>query len=195
MVRSEDDPKYPKEWVSDADGNNPRCTAREVTLAMWAKSDPREGDDMSKWPEPRPIAEAPKLECILAYVPESSDPHLKGRWLLMAATEDKEKLMGLPFSVQIPLRIDGFRARFCSPPTSAPATSAGGAEVTKEELDIIEHATGEITTRRVRNYLPERTARISRCAVHRQSADSCVEVRKSDGARTIPFHRHRGGRA
>ena len=33
MVRSEDDPKYPKEWVSDADGNNPRCTAREVTLA------------------------------------------------------------------------------------------------------------------------------------------------------------------
>lgn len=30
MVRSEDDPKYPKEWVSDADGNNPRCTAREI---------------------------------------------------------------------------------------------------------------------------------------------------------------------
>ena len=49
---------------------------------------------MSKWPEPRPIAEAPKLECILAYVPESSDPHLKGRWLLMAATEDKEKIDG-----------------------------------------------------------------------------------------------------
>ena len=47
-----------------------------------------------QWPEPRPIAEAPKLECILAYVPESSDPHLKGRWLLMAATEDKEKIDG-----------------------------------------------------------------------------------------------------
>ena len=29
----EDDIRYPKEWVSDADGNNPRCTAREVTLA------------------------------------------------------------------------------------------------------------------------------------------------------------------
>ena len=28
--------------------------------------------------------------------------------------------MGLPFSVQIPLRIDGFRARCCSPPTSYP---------------------------------------------------------------------------
>ena len=47
-----------------------------------------------QWPEPRPIAEAPKLECILAYVPESSDPHLKGRWLLMVATEDKEKIDG-----------------------------------------------------------------------------------------------------
>ena len=33
MMYAEDDPKYPKEWVSDADGNNPRCTAREVTLA------------------------------------------------------------------------------------------------------------------------------------------------------------------
>jgi len=61
---------------------------------LWAKSDPREGDDMSKWPEPRPIAEAPKLECILAYVPTSSDPHLEGRWLLMAATEDKGKIDG-----------------------------------------------------------------------------------------------------
>ena len=68
MMYAEDDPKYPKEWVSDADGNNPRCTAREVTLAMWAKSDPREGDDMSKWPEPRPIAEAPRTT-ILAWFP------------------------------------------------------------------------------------------------------------------------------
>ena len=42
-----------------------------------------------QWPEPRPIAEAPKLECILAYV-----PHLEGRWLLMAATEDKGKIDG-----------------------------------------------------------------------------------------------------
>ena len=47
-----------------------------------------------QWPEPRPIAEAPKLECILAYVPTSSDPHLEGRWLLMAATEDKGKIDG-----------------------------------------------------------------------------------------------------
>ena len=45
-------------------------------------------------PEPRPIAEAPKLECILAYVPTSSEPHLEGRWLLMVATEDKEKIDG-----------------------------------------------------------------------------------------------------
>ena len=47
-----------------------------------------------QWPEPRPIAEAPKLECILAYVPTSSEPHLEGRWLLMAATEDKGKIDG-----------------------------------------------------------------------------------------------------
>ena len=33
MRYHEDDIRYPKEWVSDADGNNPRCTAREVTLA------------------------------------------------------------------------------------------------------------------------------------------------------------------
>ena len=47
-----------------------------------------------QWPDPRPIAEAPKLECILAYVPTSSEPHLEGRWLLMVATEDKEKIDG-----------------------------------------------------------------------------------------------------
>ena len=100
MVRSEDDPKYPKEWVSDADGNNPRCTAREVTLATVLAEAIKENQELiancgqNQWPEPRPIAEAPKLECILAYVPESSDPHLKGRWLLMAATEDKEKIDG-----------------------------------------------------------------------------------------------------
>lgn len=33
MVYPASDPGYPKEWVSDEDGNNPRCTAREVTLA------------------------------------------------------------------------------------------------------------------------------------------------------------------
>ena len=33
MMHHEDDPNYPKEWVSYEDGNNPRCTAREVTLA------------------------------------------------------------------------------------------------------------------------------------------------------------------
>ena len=30
MRYHEDDIRYPKEWVSDADGNNPRCTAREI---------------------------------------------------------------------------------------------------------------------------------------------------------------------
>ena len=47
-----------------------------------------------QWPEPRPIEEAPKLECILAYVPTSSEPHLEGRWLLVAATEDKGSIDG-----------------------------------------------------------------------------------------------------
>ena len=47
-----------------------------------------------QWPEPRPIEEAPKLECILAYVPASSEPHLEGRWLLMAATEEKGGIDG-----------------------------------------------------------------------------------------------------
>ena len=27
----EDDIRYPKEWVSDIDGGNARCTAKEVT--------------------------------------------------------------------------------------------------------------------------------------------------------------------
>ena len=31
MVYPVTDPGYPKEWVSDIDDNNPRCTAREVT--------------------------------------------------------------------------------------------------------------------------------------------------------------------
>lgn len=27
FIYYKDDPKYPKEWISDDDGNNPRCTA------------------------------------------------------------------------------------------------------------------------------------------------------------------------
>ena len=60
--------------------------------------------------------------------PESSDPHLKGGWLL-AATEDKEKLMGLPFPSVCPAADRWLRARFCKPTHFRPATSAGGAEV------------------------------------------------------------------
>ena len=30
MHYASNDPRYPQEWVSDADGSNPRCTAREV---------------------------------------------------------------------------------------------------------------------------------------------------------------------
>ena len=29
MVHRVDDPEYPKEWVKDDDGSNPRCTAHE----------------------------------------------------------------------------------------------------------------------------------------------------------------------
>ena len=69
--------------------------------------------------------------------------------------------------------------------------------MTKEELDIIEHATGE-TTRVVceTTFLPDRKATAEgdpRCAVHRQSADSCFdEVRKSEVwcANDSHFHRH-----
>ena len=31
MRYHEDDIRYPKEWVSDIDGGNARCTAKEVT--------------------------------------------------------------------------------------------------------------------------------------------------------------------
>ncbi len=32
MRHKEDDAEYPKEWVKDDDGSNPRCTAREERL-------------------------------------------------------------------------------------------------------------------------------------------------------------------
>lgn len=34
MIYHENDPNYPKEWVSDIDGSNARCTAREVFLPL-----------------------------------------------------------------------------------------------------------------------------------------------------------------
>jgi hypothetical protein len=30
MVHHTDEPEYPKEWVEDSDGSNPRCTAFEL---------------------------------------------------------------------------------------------------------------------------------------------------------------------
>ena len=63
--------------------------------------------------------------------------------------------------------------------------------MTKEELDIIEHATGRnYNPRRVELLLPERTVRIPRWPFTDERG-FMREVRKSDGARTIPFHRHR----
>ena len=115
----------------------------------------------------------------------------------MAATEDKEKLMGLPFSVQIPLRIDGFRASILQPTPALPPRRRCGSD--ERELDIIEHATGEKLqpTSCGNHFLGERTARISRCAVHLTERGFRPWRSEKIGwcANDSHFNRHAGGRA